>query len=424
MREILFGYKLDPTTWAYVSALMMIGIYFKFRRFWSVRNLDLIGLIAFSPGLLLVYHGLLSHKPDLVQAGYVWLFAVGGFFLIRLILDPIMVRRPLLEPNLSASGLTFTGVSLLVFLMANVVTSPRERLEYELAKQETQSAPSPGYEWFYKFAGYTNEAMVESDPSASKPEGSREAIRSATTRTAAILAHLAIVAGMVWIGYRHFDNIHTGVAAATLYLLNFYTSQMTSYVDHVVPAALLIWAVAAYRLPLLSGVLLGLAAGLIYYPLFLLPLWCSFYWRRGLVRFVVGVLLAMALLAASFALKWQDLGTFLTQVQQMVGWRNPLDIEPSGFWNSTTASYRIPVLALFVAICGGMAIWPAQKNLGTLLSCSAAVMLASQFWHAHQGGLYMAWYLPLLILTIFRPNLEDRVAMSAVRPGWGRRKKA
>ncbi len=79
------------------------------------------------------------------------------------------------------------------------------------------------------------------------------------------------------------------------------------------------------------------------------------------------------------------------------------------------------MLAAFVAICGSLAIWPAQKNLGTLLSCSAAVMLATQFWHAHQGGLYMAWYLPLLILTIFRPNLEDRVALSAVRPVWRRK---
>jgi len=426
MREILFGYKLDPTTWAYVSALMMIGIYFKFRRFWSVRNLDLVGLICFSPGLLLVYHGLLKPDVNLVQAGYVWLFAVSGFFLIRLILDPVMVRRPLLEPNLSASGLTFTGVSLLIFLMANVITSPKERLEYELAKHEAAASPSPGYEWFYKFAGFANEAMVPVEADPSQPETYREAlILAATTRTAAILAHLAIVAGMVWIGYRHFDNIHTGVAAATLYLLTFYTSQLTSYVDHVVPAALLVWAVAAYRLPLLSGVLLGLAAGLIYYPLFLLPLWCSFYWRRGLVRFVWGVLLAMILLAALLALHWTDLETFLAQVQRMVGWRNPLGVELfSGFWKSYDSSYRIPVLALFVVICAGMAIWPAQKNLGTLLSCSAAVMLATQFWHAHQGGLCMAWYLPLLILTIFRPNLEDRVAMSAVRPGWGRRKKA
>ena len=41
--------------------------------------------------------------------------------------------------------------------------------------------------------------------------------------------------------------------------------------------------------------------------------------------------------------------------------------------------------------------------------------------HADQGGLCVAWY--LLILTIFRPNLEDRVALSAVRPAWGRRRK-
>jgi hypothetical protein len=458
MREILFGYKLDPTTWAYISALMMIGIYFKFRRFWSVRNLDLVGLICFSPGLLLVYHGLpMQHATDplvaargaeLVQGGYVWLFAVSGFFLIRLLLDPMVVRRPLLEPNLSASGLTFTGAALFVFLMANVITSPKERLEYELAKQETQSTRSPGCEWFYKFAGLANETTVSAAPDAAQHETHREAlvpaaptrtpsnsrvglavnnrealILAATTRTTAILAYVIIVAGMVWLGYRHFDNMHTGVAAATLYLLNFYTSQLTSRIDHVVPAALLVWMLAAYRLPLFSGVLLGLAAGLIYYPLFLLPLWCSFYWRRGLVRFICGVLLALALLAASLALDWHDFPTFLTQVARMVGWRNPLGVEASGFWKYYDPSYRIPLLALFVAICGGMAIWPAQKNLGTLLSCSAAVMLATQFWHAHQGGLCMAWYLPLLILTIFRPNLEDRVAISTVRPGWWRRKR-
>ena len=62
MQEILFDYKLNPTTWAYISALMMIGIYFKFRRFWSVRNLDLVGLISFSPALLLVYYGWCPNK--------------------------------------------------------------------------------------------------------------------------------------------------------------------------------------------------------------------------------------------------------------------------------------------------------------------------------------------------------------------------
>ena len=94
----------------------MIAVYFKFRRFWSVRNLDLVGLILFAPGLLMVLHGR--------QLGYLWLFAVGGFFLLRMLVDSAMVRRPLLEPNLSASGLTFACAAMFVFLMSNVIAPP------------------------------------------------------------------------------------------------------------------------------------------------------------------------------------------------------------------------------------------------------------------------------------------------------------
>ena len=54
MRDILFEYEMNPTTWVYLSSLLIVGIYFKFHRFWSVRNLDLLGLIALSPGLLLI----------------------------------------------------------------------------------------------------------------------------------------------------------------------------------------------------------------------------------------------------------------------------------------------------------------------------------------------------------------------------------
>jgi hypothetical protein len=63
------------------------------------------------------------------------------------------------------------------------------------------------------------------------------------------------------------------------------------------------------------------------------------------------------------------------------------------------------------------AIWPAQKNLGTLLSGSAALMVAAQFWHGNGGGLYIGWFLPVLLLTIFRPNLQDRVATKVVIAG-------
>ncbi len=451
MREILFGYRLNPTTWAYISSLMMIGIYFKFRRFWSVRNLDLVGLICFTPGLLLLYYGLLKQRPQTIQAGYVWLFAVGGLFLMRLLLDSMMVRRPLLEPNLSASGLTFAGAALLVFLMANVITttaapnatevppgavcptcgtelgvsSSQERLEVVLSRQlapvspKTPASLSPGFTFFHEFAGLSSEAPISGSRSAQEADRA-PAIYAASNRMTVILAHLAIVLGMVWIGFRHFENIHTGVAAATLYLLSFYTSQLTGQLDHTVPAMLLVWAAAAYRRPIVAGLLLGLAGGMIYYPLFLLPLWCSFYWRRGVVRFACGVLLALGILVACLGATSPNLTSFLERLQQMFGLRNPVHAALFGFWQyyESASAFRIPVLATFVALCAGLAIWPAQKNFGTLLSCSAAVMLAAQFWIAYLGGLYMAWYLPLLILTIFRPNLEDRIAISAVRDLW------
>jgi hypothetical protein len=56
------------------------------------------------------------------------------------------------------------------------------------------------------------------------------------------------------------------------------------------------------------------------------------------------------------------------------------------------------------------------------MSCSAALMAAAQFWHGFGGGLFLAWFLPFAILTIFRPNLDYCVALEVVRP-WRRRSK-
>ncbi len=338
MQDILFEYEMHPTTWVYLSSLLIVGIYFQFRRFWSVRNLDLLALIAFSPGLLLVAR--VQHMPW----GYVWLFSVGGFFLVRLLMDPLMVRRPLLEPNLSASGLTFTGVALLVFLSANVLTgkvieqAPESIEQIPLAaspdqptEQEEPARSDPGYPVFLWFADF---ADAEPDESLLPEQAHSVWVRTMATRAVAILAHLILMLGLVLIGYRHFDNVQTGVAVASLYLLLPYTAEMPHRIDHVVPAALLTWAVAAYRRPGIAGVLLGLAAGLIYYPLFLLPLWCAFYWQRGLIRFVVGVSLALGGLTALLMLCPAEFGSFGDQVKAMYGWLNPLDAKLVGCWES------------------------------------------------------------------------------------------
>lgn len=416
MMYILYDYRMTPTTWVYLSSLIMISVYFKFRRFWSVRNLDLVGLIFFAPGLLLVAHG-----PQFVQRGFLWLLLVSLFFLLRMLIDSAMVRRPLLEPNLSAGGLTFACAAMLVFLMSNVIADrPATDAAPAIAAAEKHAATTadgqkvpagqtdevrdilrqrgPGYPWFQVFA---------SDSAGT------------IQRIIAIVAHLSIVLGMVLIGFRHFDNTHTGIAAATLYLLLPYTAEYTPRIDHFVPGALLVWAIQCYRRPVFAGIFVGLAGGLTCYPLFLLPLWCSFYWRRGLLRFCVSVAVVLGLVIASLALMPSSLGSYGEQLLRTMGvWYL---VHPSiihGFWEPPLDPFRWPVMALFVAICVTMVFWPAQKNLGTLLACSAAIMLATQFWKGFDGGTYMGWYLPLLILTILRPNLEDRVALSAVSEGW------
>lgn len=536
MSEFLFYYHpVEPSTWYYLSSLLTIGLFFKFSRLWSVRNLDLALLIMLGPGLLFVYYGRqmddgtlarngrvprngtvqvlgqassgeqtagadqppsptaatvnlpsaatqLNEGDDLdlppsdrleepdVQLpgqeypenssagdvgnaarpmtdgpseainpgaaipgaaipgagdggptgaldseddwttgqrtqkyGYMWLFFAGFLVVVRLLADPTMVRRPLLEPNLSAGGLTFIGCSLFVFLMANVISRPADDLAGpELGRVQTDVAEANPEERVTPEPGY---ALLARLPSVAK-------------KILVVLAHLAIVLGMVFIGYWHFDNIIMGVGAATLYLMLPYTVLMTSQIKHAVPAACLVWAVLCYRRPLAAGAFLGLAGGMSYYPLFLLPLWLSFYWPRGLWRFSLGVF-AMLVLLLFVLFSSADV---LFNIRLMFGLIKPAMANLRGIWDESLGGwniyYRIPMLAAFIALAGSMALWPAQKNLGTLLSCSAAVMAATQFWHGYGGGLYMAWYLPMLLLTIFRPNLEDRVALTVLAEGW------
>ncbi len=46
MSDILFHYyRVNPTTWFYLSSLLAIALFFKFSRVLSVRNLDLAALL-------------------------------------------------------------------------------------------------------------------------------------------------------------------------------------------------------------------------------------------------------------------------------------------------------------------------------------------------------------------------------------------
>ena len=476
MSEILFHYhKIDPATWVYLSSFLMIGLFFKFNRFWSVRNLDLVLLILLAPGLVMVNEArqMASQpggevaaadapaadaptaeapqsesirpggvSPDyLAYIGYLWLFAISGVWLVRLLLDPTMVRRPLLEPNATNGCLAFLGVALFAFLMANVVTSPLSAEDLSGAKGaqallkgvDTSGNEDQPEDYRQHGPGYYLIHLLPTIPTSPFiPTNVRQTDRAfeIVAKLMAIVSHLAVVAGLVTIGYWHFENIRMGLGAAMLYLMLPYTAQMTGHVDHVLPAALLLWAVVLYRRPGLAGFFLGLAIAVFYYPLFLLPLWISFYWQRGLARFLSGGGVAIALMILSLVFVSKDLASFWLKFQPMFALWIPKTEGLVGIWGLREFGwdpwYRLPVIAACGALAGGLAIWPAHKNLGTLLSCSAAMMVAVQFWHGFGvgGGMYMAWFLPLLLMTVFRPNLEDRVALSVLGEGWFTKRRA
>src|ERR1700743_1077786 len=53
----------NATTWFYFSFLLAVAIFFKFSRFWSVRNLDILSLFLLMPGLMLIQASRPSAQP-------------------------------------------------------------------------------------------------------------------------------------------------------------------------------------------------------------------------------------------------------------------------------------------------------------------------------------------------------------------------
>ncbi|HMC65717.1 MAG TPA: glycosyltransferase 87 family protein [Gemmataceae bacterium] len=432
LASIFLDFNLpNAATWFYFSLLLAIALFFKFSRFLSVRNWDVLSLFLLVPGLLLLQEAHQQEKaenagletarligagsqalsapgsgisgavlattaaapltpppPRTLWLGYAWLLAGSGYFLFRCFVDLVLVRRPALSPNLNPSGLAWLALTLFVCLVAVAARRPVEPVGKESApiREIREAAPRA-----------VDQAVAET---GANPEIAADS-RVWVERTLAILGHVAVLVALILIGYRHFHDAHAGMAAATFYLLLPYTALHVGQLHHVLPMALLLWAVAFYRQPTLAGLFLGLAAGTIF-PAATFPVWLSFYRRRGAGRFTAAFVTAavLGLVATGLVLDLSD-------------WQPWLRQQPTteSFWSGIHWAYRIPVFVGFVAMVAATAFWPAPKNLAHLLALSAAVLIGIQFWYADHGGVYVLWYLPLLLLLVFRPNLSDREAL-------------
>jgi hypothetical protein len=394
MASIFLDLELpNPPTWFYFSLLLAVALFFKFSRLLSVRNLDVLTLFLPMPGLLLIIEG---RAPNFW--GYLALLLASLYFLIRSLIDLTLVRRPALGPNLESGGLAWLAGALFVSLVAVAFRQPHSGEEMppgpaapikEMSERAIQLAPPPVAESVLPWVG----------------------------RSLTLVCHLSVVVGLVLIGWKHFEDVRSGMAAATFYLLLPYTYLMLPAThpglgrwDDPLPMSLLVWAVFTYRQPLLAGSFLGIAVGPAPFLVVLLPAWLGFYRQRGSDRFLLGFLGAGgACLAVLLCVHWLngELPGLLRSTWMGADWL-PWRGQARGVWQDLPeAAYRTPIFIAYVALVLTTGFWPAPKNLAHVLALSVAVLLGIQFWYADRGGIYVLWYLPFLLLLVFRPNLAN-----------------
>jgi hypothetical protein len=404
------GYDINPATWFYLSLLLIMSIYFRFGRVWSLRNLDLFLLLLMSPGVLLV-----KYSPPL---GYVWLFIISGILLVRLFIDSVFQRRPRLEQNMNMPGMAFLCISTFSFLTATAINQAPSEKTLEIVQQgealsdreETPLDPHAGPTTSILAAPAIAISKAVSDKNGGD-ETERLVLQQLAARILAVVLNLSVVLGLIFVGRLHFDDMKLGLSMGTLYLFLPCTSYDVGEISHVLPSAFIVWAFVAFKKPMIAGGLMGFSCGALFFPVFLLPLWAAFYDRRGAIRFcsalgLVGIVMAVIIANTSDSLK-----SFLSKSIYSFQWlvtelKNHSD---QGFWSASNDVYRFPVFVAFIIMVICLTIWPRKKNLEHLMAHSAAIVVGIQFWYP---GVYLLWYLPLLLMVFFRPRLTHKVYQS------------
>lgn len=404
--SVFLDFRLpNATTWVYLSFFLTIALFFQFSRLFSVRNLDLLTLFLLAPGFLLLQTG-----RDVTLA-YAWLIAGSAYWFGRAVVDIALVRRPALGTNLSPAGLGWLGLALFVGLTAAAVKRADHAEHVHVGKR-----PAPISQVQEGAA-----VVVEHAQNGTGARADAAEVRFWVERVLSLVCHLAVVVAMLLICLKHFQDSTAGMATVALYVLLPYTALHIGQFHHVWPTAFLMWAVFWYRRPGVSGSLLGLAAGSSFFPVLLFPLWFGFYSKRGAGRFGVAFLGAMAVSVGLMALVlWWDgrMGSSVAAALHLSDWQPWKVPRTESIWTGAHWAYRLPVFVIYVAFLAAVTFWPSPKNLSHLLALSAAVLIGVQFWYADRGGVYVLWYLPLVLLVIFRPNLTG-AEPPAIEPGTG-----
>lgn len=443
----------NATTWFYLSIVLVFTIFFRFRRPFQLRNFDLILLFLLVPPMLflrsaqmerrLEQNTVLEHGQQILQilnvaanevavpahpnssfgllhqavndinkihfvpamvaksrpgqhhiwVAYLWLLIASAFICLRSLIDLVLIRKSALETNLTMDGMAWLALALFLtmstwsFLPKEDIV-PQSQSQSMMLEKLTQllDVLIDQLSWFPLTTVQFNGVL-------------------------ALTSHALLLLALFWIGYRHAQSATMGMASVLLYLLLPYTAYHLTDLDHVVPAMLLVMALAFYRWPLAAGTCMALASCLSFFPLLLIPLWMSFYRKAGWLRFIFPLLLALFIVMV-LLMSDQRLQVGLQQAldrPEWQAWRFSDKPTAEGLWTgySLHYAYRLPLFIGYFVLVVASLFWPSPKTLGHLVSWSATLVIGVQFWYADAGGIYVLWYLPLLIMLMLRPTWSE-----------------
>ena len=418
-----FGHKLNaPYVWIPLAAIFFLGL-FDFRHRRRIAHLDLLVLLSFGISEIYFNAGNIGVSVPLAYPPLVYVLA-------RMLWVGFRGPGAGLRPTAPTAWLAIAGAFLLGFRIAlNIADSGVIDVGYagvigadHITHGQAIWNNFPSDNQFGDTYGPFNYYAYLPFELALPWSGHWDNLPAA--HGAAIFFDLATVAGLFALGRRLRpgpEGINLGVIlgfAWAAYPFTDYALQSNS--NDTLIAALLVWAVVLFALPVWRGVLLALAVGAKFAPLTLAPLFATAQtglaaraegsrWSQSRLRPIAGFSIAFAAaLALMAALPAVDpgLATFYDRtVKSQLDRTSPFSVwgqDHSLEWLQTA----IKVLA--VALATVVAFIPRRRSLVQVAALAAAVTIAVQLVAEHWFYLYIPWFfglaLPAIAFSISRPS--------------------
>jgi Glycosyltransferase family 87 len=396
-----FASRKINALWVWIPlALIFVGAFFDWRHPWRLLHLDLLAIVALGLSFAFWMHGNLDASVPLVYPTLVYVLArmlSGGF-------RPLERAGPV--SRLSANVLIGITVVLLA-VRIGITLSDRFVSDIGYASSAGADRILHGQELYTRggahFDTYGPLAYILYIPFLWIWPFHESVLYPPSAQAAAIAWDLLTVAGLVVLGRK----TRLGWALALAWVACPFTglAMATGSNDSLV-AALLVWALVAYRSAPLSGALAGASAAAKIAPGFILPVLARGTGHLNPRRMAIALGAALLVAAVSLAPVFPK-GGLKEFYDATIGFQLHRP-SPFSIWSQHDSLVplqtvlRIGSLVLAIAL----AFFPrGNRTLGQMAALAAAVLVAAELPLKHWFYLYVPWFLPLYCLALFSEHV-------------------